>query len=200
MQRESGEVINDMFEWLIDPCLDFVRKNTKVGHSDTYSKNFSEFWLHSIQVLYIWNNIVWFYFSTIYYLFAGIHQFQTSQSGALSHVHDWHVDDRDTIQGRRQWEQTYQELLHGKFTAILFFFIRKRVPVILWHMKTPRLTVFKTFRESEMLRLNDSILAFYNHLFSDFFSVPCCSPFLGPLLLWWTTMADRSLTVSTRNC
>lgn len=45
MQRESGEVINDMFEWLIDPCLDFVRKNTKVGHSDTYSKNFSEFWL-----------------------------------------------------------------------------------------------------------------------------------------------------------
>eukprot|EP00105_Crassostrea_gigas_P043640 XP_019927788.1 PREDICTED: dynein heavy chain 12, axonemal isoform X3 [Crassostrea gigas] len=29
MQRESGEVINDMFEWLIDPCLDFVRKNTK---------------------------------------------------------------------------------------------------------------------------------------------------------------------------
>lgn len=126
MQRESGEVINDMFEWLIDPCLDFVRKNTKVGHSDTYSKNFSEFWLHSIQVLYIWNNIVWFYFSTIYYLFAGIHQFQTSQSGALSHVHDWHVDDRDTIQGRRQWEQTYQELLHGKLTAILFFFYQKK--------------------------------------------------------------------------
>lgn len=200
MQRESGEVINDMFEWLIDPCLDFVRKNTKVGHSDTYSKNFSEFRLHSIQVLYIWNNIVWFYFSTIYYLFAGIHQFQTSQSGALSHVHDWHVDDRDTIQGRRQWEQTYQELLHGKLTAILFFFIRKRVPVILWHMKTPQINSIRNFRESEMLRLNDSILAFYNHLFSDFFSVPCCSPFRGPLLLWWTTMADRSLTVSTRNC
>lgn len=146
MQRESGEVINDMFEWLIDPCLDFVRKNTKVGHSDTYPKNFSEFWLHSIQVLYIWNNIVWFYFSTIYHLFAGIHQFQTSQSGALSHVHDWHVDDRDTIQGRRQWEQTYQELLHGKFTAILIFFIRKRVPVILWHMKTPQINSIQNFQ------------------------------------------------------
>lgn len=39
MQRESGEVINDMFEWLIDPSLDFVRKNTKVGHSNKYSKN-----------------------------------------------------------------------------------------------------------------------------------------------------------------
>lgn len=49
MQRESGEVINDMFEWLIDPCLDFVRKNTKVGHSDTYSKNFSEFWLQAYK-------------------------------------------------------------------------------------------------------------------------------------------------------
>lgn len=146
MQRESGEVINDMFEWLIDPCLDFVRKNTKVGHSDTYSKNFSEFWLHSIQVLYIRNIIVSFYFSTIYYLFAGIHQFQTSQSGALSHVHDWHVDDRDPIQGRRQWEQTYQELLHGKFTAILFFFIRKRVPVILWHMETPQINSIQDFQ------------------------------------------------------
>ena len=35
MQRESSEVLNDMFEWLVDPCLDFVRKNTKVGRRNS---------------------------------------------------------------------------------------------------------------------------------------------------------------------
>ncbi|XP_069101059.1 dynein axonemal heavy chain 12-like isoform X1 [Argopecten irradians] len=29
MEREGAEVIDAMFEWLVDPCLEFVRKNTK---------------------------------------------------------------------------------------------------------------------------------------------------------------------------
>lgn len=29
---ELMEIVNALFEWLLDPSLDFIRKNTKVGH------------------------------------------------------------------------------------------------------------------------------------------------------------------------
>ena len=30
MEKEGAEVIDAMFEWLVDPCIEFVRKNCKV--------------------------------------------------------------------------------------------------------------------------------------------------------------------------
>ena len=31
MEREGAEVIDALFEWLLDPCMDFIRKHTKVS-------------------------------------------------------------------------------------------------------------------------------------------------------------------------
>lgn len=31
LTKENVELIEAMFEWLVDPCLDFVRKKVKVG-------------------------------------------------------------------------------------------------------------------------------------------------------------------------
>ena len=31
LTKDNTDLIEDMFEWLIDPCLTFVRKNCKVG-------------------------------------------------------------------------------------------------------------------------------------------------------------------------
>ena len=33
LTKDNTDLIEDMFEWLIDPCLTFVRKNCKVGVS-----------------------------------------------------------------------------------------------------------------------------------------------------------------------
>jgi dynein heavy chain len=30
LATEAGDAIEALFEWLVDPCLDFVRKNCKV--------------------------------------------------------------------------------------------------------------------------------------------------------------------------
>jgi len=30
LKKEAGDVIVDIFEWLVDPCLDFIRHNCKV--------------------------------------------------------------------------------------------------------------------------------------------------------------------------
>ena len=35
LTKENGELIEDMMEWLVDPCLTFVRKNCKVKHFST---------------------------------------------------------------------------------------------------------------------------------------------------------------------
>lgn len=32
LAKEAFDVVENMFEWLVDPCLEFVRKSTKVKH------------------------------------------------------------------------------------------------------------------------------------------------------------------------
>ena len=35
LTEDNSDLIEDMFEWLVDPCLTFVRKHCKVPATDT---------------------------------------------------------------------------------------------------------------------------------------------------------------------
>ena len=40
LTKEGGEIIECTFEWLLDPCLNFVRKNCKVRYTGGQGQTF----------------------------------------------------------------------------------------------------------------------------------------------------------------